>query len=155
MTPILLQADRLPLFYQAVREQFNQGGTFGSILIVLAGLVALVSLAYFLNRLEQRATAHSEPSDAQRLFRDLVVRLGLNDSQRHLLDAVAKDLRLKNPTVLLLSERAFDRYVQEWSVRQKDRPPLGPAEREQIVSRMRGRLFPGGAGFVSSTDWVR
>ncbi len=155
MTPLLLQSDQLPLFYQAVREQFNQGSTFGSILVVLAGLVALVTAVYFLNRWDQKATAHSEPSDAQRLFRDLVVRLGLNDSQRHLLDAVAKDLRLKNPTVLLLSERAFDRHVQEWAARGKGRPALGPAEREQIVSRMRSRLFPGGVGFVSSADWVR
>ena len=154
MTPVLLQSDQLPLFYQAVRNQFNQGGTLDSILVVLAGLVALVSAVYFLNRLDLKATAHSEPSDAQRLFRDLLTRLGLNDAQRHLLDAVAKDLRLKNPTVLLLSERAFDRYVQEWAGRQKGRAPLG-TEREQVISRMRGRLFPGGAGFVSSADWVR
>ena len=154
MTPVLSQSDQLPLFYQAVRDQFNQSGTLDSILVVLAGLVALISAVYFLNRLDQRATAHSEPSDAQRLFRDLLTRLGLNDSQRHLLDAVAKDLRLKNPTVLLLSERAFDRYVQEWAGRQKGRAQLG-TDREQIISRMRGRLFPGGAGFVSSADWVR
>jgi len=151
MVGVLLQTDRLPDFFQAVRAQFNKGGTLGSMLIVLASLTALVLLAYFLNRLEQKATTHTEPSDAQRLFRDLLVRLGLTEAQRQLLDAVAHDLRLKNPTVLLLSESLFDHHVQEWAGRQKVRT----TEREQVVSRMRSRLFPGGAGFVSSADWVR
>ena len=154
MVAVLLQTDRLPDFYQAVRAQFNKGGTLGSMLIVLAGLIALVLLVYFLNRLEQKATTHTEPSDAQRLFRDLLARLGLTESQRRLLDAVARDLRLKNPTVLLLSERLFDRHVEEWAASQKARAAAAPG-REQLVSRMRARLFPGGAGFVSSADWVR
>jgi len=151
MMPVLLQSDRLPLFYQAVRDQFNRGGTLGSVLIVLACLTGVVLLVYFLNRLEQRSTKSVEPSDAQRLFRDVLARLGLNEGQRQLLEAVAKDLRLKNPTVLLLSERLFDQNVQEWARRQKGRSE----DREQVVSRMRSRLFPSEAGFVSSADWGR
>jgi len=141
----------LPEFYRAVREQFNKGGTLGSVLIVLAGLAGVVLLVYILNRLEQKSTTNTGPSDAQRLFRDVLARLGLNEAQRQLLEGVAKDLRLKNPTVLLLSERLFDQNVQEWAGRQKGRA----ADREQVVSRMRSRLFPGEAGFVSSADWVR
>ena len=151
MMPVLLQSDRLPLFYQAVRDQFNRGGTLGSVLIVLASLAGVVLLVYFLNRLEQRSTKSVEPSDAQRLFRDVLARLGLNEAQRQLLESVSKDLRLKNPTVLLLSERLFDQNVQEWAGRQKGRA----AERDKVVSRMRSRLFPGEAGFVSSADWGR
>lgn len=151
MTPVLLQSDQMPQFYRAVREQFNQGGTIGSMLIVLASFAALVLLVYVLNRLEQRATTNTEPSDAQRLFRDVVGRLGLNEAQRQLLESVAKDLRLRNPAILLLSERLFDQHVQEWVGRQKS----GATGCEQAVSRMRSRLFPGEAGFVSSADWVR
>ena len=151
MMPVLLQSDRLPLFYQAVREQFNKGGTLGSVLIVLASLAGLVLLVYCLNRLEHKSTKNTEPSDAQRLFRDVLAKLGLNEAQRQLLEGVAKELRLKNPTLLLLSERLFDQHVREWAGRQKGRA----AERDKVVSRMRSRLFPGEAGFVSSADWVR
>ncbi len=152
MTLLLAQSDdRMPEFYRAVREQFNQGGTLGSILIVLAALMGLVVLVYVLNRLEQKSTKQATPMDSQSLFRDLVSRLDLSETQREWLLELVKDMPVENPTVLLLSEQLFDNHVREWQGSRRGARP----ESEKAISKVRARLFPGGAGFVSSADWAR
>ncbi len=139
---LLLQANQLTDVQRAIRDRFQEGGSVKTVLLVMLALIAMVYTAYFLATRQQKGTGTTEP-DPQRLFRDLQGRLELTHHERHLLDRVAKDLRLKHPAVILLCPALFDRYLHEWHARDGegtpntgDRPLAGPD------SQLRRTLFP-------------
>ncbi len=142
LTSLLLQSDRLPEFYRAVREQFSKGGSPTKAIIAILAIAALVLLVYMLNRLERRVAAPVETNDPQRLFRDLLPKLGLTTDQRHELDALLRSLSLPNPAAILLSEKLFDQAVAQ---AHRDSPRSAESFR-----RIRARLFPSAVGIISS-----
>jgi len=145
---ILLQSDRLPEFYRAIREQFSKGSSPTQALIAVGAVAALVLLVYVLNRLERRVAAPIETNDPQRLFHELLPKLGFNTEQRQFLEVVTHELHLKQPAAILLSEELFDQAVAAWSSRGTGRPD-DPRTKE-LLRKARARLFPSKVGFVSS-----
>lgn len=128
---------------RSVREQFQEGGSFLTAMLVLLGITGVVLAAYCLTLRQRRAGEHAQRASPERLFRDLMDKLDLTSPQRQLLDTMARDLRIKQPAVILLSPDLFDRYLGEWHVRQH---PMTIDGDEQVNPRMaaqiRAALFP-------------
>lgn len=153
---VMAQSSQFEVWQRAVRNQFQYGGSWTSVFLVLLSLAALVMLVGWLtriqNRLQQGAENAPRNSDPQRLYAHLLCNLGLSVPQRQLLESVARDLRLPHPTTLLVSATLFDQCVEQWTRRaggaavEADR-----AKTLQIVIRTRNRLFPEGTGMVFST----
>ncbi len=146
MMPLLLQSNDLPAFYEAMRKQFSQGGSVGKALLALAALASLLVFAHFLNRVERKVTVPAEPNDPQKLFRDLLPKLSLTLAQRQTLDTIVKDLKLRQPAVMLISETLFDNYLAQWRAQTGAPDP----QHEEQLRRLKPRLFPTGVGWVAS-----
>ncbi len=144
MISVLLQSDQLPEFYRAVRDQFTRGGSPVKAVLAILVIVVLVVVVYIVNRFERRVSAPVETNDPQRLFRDMMHKLGLSAEQREQLDILSREMRLENPAVIVLSEKLFDQSITQWRGRSED-----PQARE-LLGRLRARLFPNEVGFVSS-----
>ncbi len=143
MVKVLLQLDALPELRRAIRDEFQTGGSILGVLLALLGLAAVVLLAYLLAELQRkRAVGPAKNDDPERLYRDLLGKLGLATDERQVLDTLAREMRLKHPAVILLSEALFDRHVAGWRARW-DRPPVkgGPAPDGDTIARVRTRLF--------------
>jgi len=149
MILLLLQNERVQEFSRAVRDEFSKGASpVKTVIAVLAG-VALVVLVYMVRRSERRVTVQHETNDPQRLFRDMLPKLGLSAQQRLVLETLARDLTLPHPAAILLSEILFDRAVMEWRARDAKRP-ADESRTHDALQRARTRLFPSEVGFVSS-----
>ena len=122
---------------RAVRDQFLRGGSFTSVLIVLLCIVAGVLLAYVLTQMFRVRPKRKRFDSPQQLFNDLLERLNLSAPQRQLLDSMVRDLRLKQPSTILLSEILFDRSLVQW----RDARHGAGADR-QLVGQVRAALFP-------------
>ena len=148
MMTVLLQLDGLNDVQRAVRDQFQRGGSVAGVLLVLLVLLAVVLAVYYLTQCQRKVTQAARRHDPQRLFRHLLNGLDLSAPQRHLLLAVAKDLRLKQPTVILLSPTLFDLHVKEWQTGQsgpvRTSAAIGnhPDAPEQTAAQTRSVLFP-------------
>lgn len=145
MVNVLSQLDALSDVHRAMRDEFQKGGSILETLLALAGLAALVLLAYFLTKLQSRRAARSVKYDKpQRLFHDLLDKLSLTTEERQLLDSVSRASRLTHPSAMLLSETLFERRVSKWRERTDD--PSGvvaSGSRAETIGRVRARLFPG------------
>lgn len=126
-------------------EPVRTGGSFPKVVLVLVGLLGVLVLAYFLGKLQEilrKPMVHNEPLD---LYTDLLRRLRLSRPDRRLMRQLARDLGLPHPTVLLISESLFDRYVLQW---QKSRHRGGEAGSGAVTedkwSGIRAKLFPVG-----------
>jgi hypothetical protein len=141
----LSQVVRFADWRRAVEDEFRGGGSLFWSLLAFAGLVIVVVMVYWLSeRQQKKIDGVNEYRNPQRLFRDLLQRLELLPPQRQLLETVARDQRLKHPTVILLSEGLYDRHVNEW-LRSRNRPVLGTEghAETQSLTRARRRLFRG------------
>lgn len=129
---------------KSIRQEFQTGGSVTAMLLVLLGIVALVMITYWLTRRQEQ---HAQPSvldDAHALFESLLGHLPLSDPQRHFLRSVARELKLEQPSVLLVSRQLYHRHVREWQEKNgqsghPDRhsgPPAVAAETARV-------LFPG------------
>lgn len=144
MAAVQLQATGLTEAQRAVRDHFQEGGSIGSVLLVV-GVVAGVILAacWLARRQRRRAQKHAPRDDPDRLFGDLLRGLALTAPQRGLLDTVAKELRLRNPAVILLSPTLFDRHVDQWrALNHQACDHVDPRADERIVAQVRAVLFP-------------
>ena len=139
-----LQVTGLTEAQRAVRDHFQGGGSIGSVLLVVVVVAGIVLVACCVAWIQRRRTRkHAPIRDPKRLLGDLLEGLSLTASQRRLLERVAKDLRLENPAVLLLSPTLFDRHMDRW--RALNRPSHRDAGRrgeDQTVTRTREVLFP-------------
>ncbi|MDO8632674.1 MAG: hypothetical protein Q7R41_19500 [Phycisphaerales bacterium] len=156
MMEVMAQSSQFEAWQRAVRNQFQYGGSWTSVFVVLLSLAALVVLVGWLSRIQNRSQQRTENaprnSDPQRLYAHLLSNLGLNVPQRQLLESVARDLRLPHPTTLLVSETLYDQCVEQWTRRAGG--AAAEADRAttlQIFTRTRNRLFPEGTGMVFST----
>ena len=124
-------------------EPLRTGGSFTNVVLILLGLVAVVVFAHYLGKLQElfrRPIVHDEPMD---LYCDLLFRLRLSRPQRQLMRYVARDLGLKNPAAILISEKLFDQRTEQW---RKDRLRVLNAGRhaqsESVWQFIRDQLFP-------------
>ncbi len=146
MIPILLQLsppDRL----EAVQRYLNREGSVRGLVLTLLGFAAFGILVLILHRLHRRTRA-GDVDRPRRLFRKLIPRLGVSVPQRGLLLRITSDLRLQNPTVLLLGRRVFEARVQEWLA---VAAPSGP-QIERRLADLADALFPGDHGDGTSTS---
>ena len=144
MTAVLVQVHKLTPVQQAVREQFQEGGSTGVALLMIVGILALALIAYWLTRRVNRdQDERARVDDPSRLFRDLLDKLDLPLPQRRILDAVVKDLRLQHPAKILLSPTLFDRCVDQWgAARGRAEVEVGQGSPERLISQIRTALFP-------------
>lgn len=127
--------EQLPEFLKPIREQFERGGSVGSILGVLLVTALLVFLVYALTQWLHNRSPQSDRNNPRKLFGSLTDKLGLDPSERSVLMRMAYELRLSHPTVLLLSPMLFDDSLARWGAGKS-----GRVQGEQ-VGRIRTKLF--------------
>ncbi len=139
---LLLLADLSPT-QQAVRDQFQHGGSATSVLLVLLAILAVGILVYVLTWFQERVRRAARHHGARKLFRDLLHKANLSEPQRRFLETVARDLRLVHPTKVLLSATLFDEAIQRWYAhRGRKEPPEKTSEGVNIAAQTRAALFP-------------
>ncbi len=137
MRSLLLQAiapqDRL----HGIQDRFVGGGSSpAEVAVTLLLMVAFVAFLCVLYRLQRRWN-RKEIDDSGKLFRTLLLDLGLSPVDRSLLMAVARGRELAEPTILLLSPSLFWRHVRPWS----DAQPVRRRPSSDAVDRLAVRLF--------------
>ncbi len=103
---------------QAVSDQFQKGGSFATVLLVLSGLAAMLVVAYYLAKRQRKTADNARHTDHGQLFSELVDKLDLSPPQRDLLEVAAKSLRLSKPAVILISSAMFDSHLEDWQSQQ-------------------------------------
>ncbi len=130
-------------FCRTLRNQFGQAVSPGTLLLVFGSIVGIVLLLYGLSKLQEALRRPAAPNDATRLYRLLLQRIGLPRAARRLLLQMAEELKLPHPSVLLLSETAYDRTAEQW---RKRRSSAGNFKERQAQDRSilqaRQALFP-------------
>ena len=147
---MLAEVTDFELWQRAVRDQFRQGESVGSLALGLGTLVAIVLVYAFLARAQaglRRSKAQPQETHPQRLFTHLLCVLGLTATQRQFLESLARAAGLAHPTALLMSEELFNRTVDGFGADEAGKTM--PMDRQSLDS-LRARLFPQGMGMVQS-----
>lgn len=128
---------------RAVWAHFQEGGSAAVVGWVLLTIVLAVAVAWWLNRRVEPPKRKEDVPDPWKVFNGLQRAMELQRAQRSLLSSVAQDLRLPNPSVLLLSRSLFDRYVDRWQAVASPRSDAHEdrAARRTVVSQVRAALF--------------
>ncbi len=155
MITLLLPEPQLTETQRAVRDQFLKGGSLTAVLFVMVVLAAVVLVVYYLTVRQRSTVVDARRALPTQLFTDLLANLDLAVPQRHLLEAVATSLHLKDPAVILLSPVVFDRHVEEWQASDssagrelhRDAEPTQPAGpgtavQSDLIVETRAVLFP-------------
>jgi hypothetical protein len=137
MTPLLLQTLGPRVRLGGIHDRFAGGGSspgdMGMVLLLAAAFITFLYVLYCL----QRRLSRREIDNSGKLFRTLILDLGLSPVERSLLMNVARDGRLAEPTILLLGPGPFWRYVRPWlEGRPRRRRP-----KPEVVDRLVTRLF--------------
>ena len=157
---MLGEVTEFELWQRAVRNQFQQGKTIGSLLFGVGCLVGVVVLVLVLARLQagwnRRDEKAKQDSHPQRLYTHLIYSLGFTAAQRQLLEALARASTLTHPTALLVSDILFDRGVAQWEKQHGEvRADSRHIEERRALAFARSRLFPEGRGMVQSSSTKR
>jgi hypothetical protein len=140
MMLLWMQAEGLTDFHKAIRDRFQQGGSIAAFLLAIGALVGFVLLIGVLSKWQKRAaTAPTSRPDPQRLFDDLLKKLGLAAEQARLVRRMADRAALKHPTVLLLNEALFENHSAEL-IQSGLTTPDGRLSVELAAAR--ARIFP-------------
>jgi len=123
---------------EALSREFSSNGSALEIGIVVAALFGLIAVAWMLQRWQQKPRSDTGPFDSKQLFQELLGKLDMPEDQVQLLTTMAKEMRLPNPTVLLISRRLFDENLLTWQAQRKESQPVG----DVLPGRIRQRLFP-------------
>ncbi len=143
MNAVLMQTGALTPTQQAVRDQFQEGGSIGTVLLLVAGLAMMVALAYWLSKQVQHIdSGPARVDDPQRLFEDWLVRLEMPAEQLQFLRAIARDLDLENPATILLSPVRFDRCLDQWPAHRQTSGQVRPRPPTALITQTRSALFP-------------
>lgn len=144
---MLLLQSQDPVLSEKLRqlgEPIRTTGSLPKVALIMAGLIAVLIVAYYLGKLQEILRRPIVVQDAPfDLFVDLLRRLRLSGAQRRLMRRLARDLGLKNPSAILISEALFDQRLAEWHKAQSrvDRH-TGAAAAEEVWQGIRQRLFP-------------
>ena len=143
MTVLLAMPAQLTEVQRAVRDRFQEGGSFTAVMLVLLGVTGVVLAVYYLTLRQRRVKDNTRRASPERLFRDLMGKLDLTSPQRQYLDTMARDLRIKHPAVILLSPELFDRYLGEWQAWQhRTADDKDEQMNPRTAARIRTALFP-------------
>jgi len=96
------------------RSQASEAWTTLAVALLIVAAVILVAWAAW--QLYMRHTERQQ-RNAHKLFRDALGYLGLAPADRRLLQRVVRELRLAEPTRMLLSPEAFDEVAERWLTR--------------------------------------
>ena len=142
MMEILLQATSRPDPRVVLREHFSKQAwdpeSWIGFIVVAACITIVVLILHFLLYYEKRSDKSRQVSSPQRLFREILKRLELNVAQRALLVRMARDLRRRSPTQMLLSPKFFDQAVARWL----SKGSIGLDSRAQELRVIGEKLFP-------------
>ena len=136
MDLLLGQAGTLSETQQAVREQFQHGGSVGAVILVAFGLLFVVVATHGLTQLLKKNRG-ARRDDPERLFHDVLRKMRVPEPQRRLLDALAREVRLAQPATMLVSEAVFERCVRRWRAMERRTP-----RDAELVDQTRMVLFP-------------
>lgn len=127
---------------RTMREQFSKGVSLSSLAIFLAAIFGLALLLFFLGRLQNRRHQQTKPDDAVRLYHGILSRLRLTFPQRRLLKAIAKEMRLTNPAVILLSPERFQKAAEGYRIALMRKGNSAGSVSPQTLGRLSRALFP-------------
>ena len=105
MNAILWTSKDMPLFYEALRDQFNRGDTLQSVLITVGVFALLIGVVVVLTRIDQRKQVTEEPDHPARVFRETLHKLGFPPSQQKVFETMVGETKPPHPSALLLSEK--------------------------------------------------
>ena len=137
MVASLSGASGLTEIQQAVRDQFQRGGSLTTVLVVVLCVSVGVLLIWALTRLFRTREGGNLPDNPKQLFHGLLEKLDVSAPQRQVLDRMVKDLRLKQPSTILLSESLFERCAAQWRTGR-----AGARGDQELVCQIRAVLFP-------------
>ncbi len=128
----------LPPFHQAMRDEFQKGGSYGSVLLTCIGLVGLILAVYFLQKWYDDSQGVKDVSSSPaKLFGELLKKLCLSPESRELLSQIARDREIANPTAILISSHLFDSHASAWVGNQSGE------DRTERLAQIRALLFGG------------
>lgn len=157
---MLAEVTDFELWQRAVRDQFRQGESMGTVILGVGCLVGIIVVFAVIARIQsgwnrKRESAVTE-SHPQKLFTHLLCALGFTVAQRQLLESIARDSALSHPTSLLISDVLFDQSLARWSAKSSSAAPGSMSSDEsRSLTTIRSRLFPEGRGMVQSSTQVR
>ncbi len=117
MMVLLFQANSIDEGIRQLQEGFRSESSIGPVLWSCVGIVLASLVVLLISRIQKRTSGELIPDDPKKLFQSLMERMELADSQRVLLESLAKTLRLKHPAGLLLAPKLFDEAAEQWSSR--------------------------------------
>ncbi len=129
---------------QSVRRWFQEGGAIGPVLAVFAVLAGALFLAHLLSGRQRRRDPGVLRSDPAGLFADILKKMNLTAQQRKTLVDMARDLRIKHPTVVLLSPVLFERSWTGWKGDVAESAAPDGQARSDLYWQIRSVLFPSG-----------
>ena len=131
--PDVLRGGTLPPTLRDVRNTFDVDTSVSEWWIVIAALLfaALLIMGFFHSRLAVRSATEQDDGDPQELFRTLLGRLELAETDKQLLREMALGARLAHPAAFLLSPAMLDRARQLW-IQEKGTTALGTTRLSRI-----------------------
>ncbi len=96
-----------------IRDRFATGGSIADFILAITLILVALAALYGIMRwgMRRRQGAFYNP---RKMFEKTIRALSLRVDQRDLVRKIAKDLRLKHPTVLLLSPQLLNLYGNQW-----------------------------------------
>jgi hypothetical protein len=122
---------------KAIHQQFSEGDSGLSLLLLVAGIVALVLALHYGSLLWQRHRRRGVYHPG-RLFAEVLAQLRLGVSQRDLLRRMARELELKHPVMLVLSPHLFQQHANRWMVTTRRAVPAVRAELNALSAAVFG-----------------
>jgi hypothetical protein len=142
VNPLLAQNPQIQEFQKALQRQFETSWSVHAGLIVAAFFTVVVLLVWYLSRRESRVAETTQHGDPQKLFRALLQRLPLATSQRQWLSAIARDLKLAHPTMMLLSPALFQQTFEQWQAQRASAAGRAGPHDSHIYAQVQAALFP-------------
>ncbi len=143
MMPYFLSQEKVMTpFLNSVRGHFQTGGSLGVVLVSIVGVTFVVGLVCWLVMVRQeKKTYGGRLNDPQKLYLDLMNALILSREQRLLLSKIAKDMRLSQPAVILLSPVKFDNTSLAWCSSHFGVSAGALGEKKLTIADIRNKLF--------------
>lgn len=142
MMQILLQATSRPDPRVVLQKHFSKQAwdseSWIGFIMVAAGITILVLILHFLLYYQKRSDKSRQVSNPRAMFRELLKRLELTVVQRALLGRMARDLKRRSPTQMLLSPKFFDQAVAQWL----SKGSFGQDKRARELRVIGEKLFP-------------
>lgn len=138
MTAAIVMQTTPPERLEAIQRYLSREGAGMGFGLALLGFAAFAGLLLTLHWLQKRARGEDVDRPGK-LFRNLMRGLELPLRQRDLLLRMGRELRMENPTIMLLGRGIFEACAEEWLAQAGTRR----TEDAGHVARLAEALFPG------------